>query len=208
MSQLDLAYETPPQWAAEVLEDPRSLLCDHAYCELGAASSAQGLIARYPSRSKLVERMGALAVEEMRHFRQVHRLLVKLGGELSPVRSNPYVEGLLARGRRGGEERLLDRLLVSALIERRSLERFELLADRAPGEVGALYRELGPSERGHGILFRDLAVDAFGEDEVAARLAELQAVEGALVASLDFAVAIHSGPPLPVSSGTAPGNQA
>lgn len=189
-----LAWATPPGWAAAALEEPHALLSDHAYCELGAASSAHGLIARAPDRARLVDGLAALAGEEMRHFRIVHRQLRRMGGELEPVRRNEYTAGLLAAVRRGASS-LLDRLLIAALIERRSLERFELLAAAAPAPLDELYRRLGPSEAGHAVFFAEMACELAPSDVVEARLRELEAHEAAVIRGLPCAPRIHSGPP-------------
>jgi tRNA-(ms[2]io[6]A)-hydroxylase len=196
----ELGWATPRAWAEAALAKPLALRSDHAHCALGAAAAAQGLVARRPEDSALVERLSAHAVEELRHFRQVHRLLVELGGTLEPVRRNAYAEGLLAAAERGNRA---ERLLVFGVIERRSLERFELLAEAARGHGGALaplaelYAELAPSEAGHAQLFVELARDAVGAEEAARRLARLLAREAVLVRGLAFAPRIHSGPPAP-----------
>lgn len=189
-----LAWTTPATWAPAALAQPLALLSDHAYCELGAAAAAQGLLARRPEDSALVERLGAHAAEELRHFRQVHRLLVELGGVLGPVRRNPYAEGLLAHVERGAAG-FLDRLLVFALIERRSLERFELLAAAStPGDrLGALYRELAPSEAGHAALFVELARERTDDAELERRLWRWIEREAALLATLPAGARIHAG---------------
>lgn len=192
-SSFELAWRTPESWAPRALADPFALLADHAQCELGAAASAQGLILRSQGDSAFVERLGCLALEEMRHFQTVHRLLVELGGTLGATRANPYTSGLLASVRPGTG--LVDRLLVSALIEGRSLERFELLARTATGELGALYAELAPSEAGHAELFVALAREVADAELVRARLEHLLAREAELIAALAFAPRIHSGPP-------------
>jgi tRNA-(ms[2]io[6]A)-hydroxylase len=178
-----------------VLARPLALLADHAQCELGAAAAGQALIARYPDRPELVERMSALAIEELRHFRRVHRLLRERGGTLPTPSPNPYAEGLL-RSARGSENPLLDRLLVAALIERRSLERFELLADAAEDpELASLFAELGPSEAGHGRLFLELAREVASEPAVHGRLQHWTLLEARLIQGLAFGFRIHSGPP-------------
>ena len=194
---LELAWRTPRAWAEEALRAPLELLADHACCELGAAAAAQGLLARRPDDARLVERLAAHATEELRHFRAVHRLLVELGGTLAYVRRNPYAEGLLAHVRRGPEG-LVDRLLVFGLIERRSLERFELLAEAAAGRharLAELYAELAPSEAGHAALFLELARERLEAAELVALLERWAEREARLVAGLPFEPRIHSGPP-------------
>jgi tRNA-(ms[2]io[6]A)-hydroxylase len=196
LSDLRLAWETPAAWADVALEDPLALLSDHAHCELGAAASAQKLIARNSGRRLLVERCAALAVEELGHFRRVHALLRAQGGTLAPPIPNPYVAGLrraAETSRAPGAPPLVDALLVAALIERRSLERFELLAAAAPEPLAELWRELGPSEAGHAHLFVALAEGVAGEEAARARLDALARQEGALVAALPGGSRIHSG---------------
>lgn len=193
----ELAWRTPRAWAEAALEEPLALLSDHAYCELGAAAAAQGLLARKPDDARLVERLAAHAAEELRHFRHVHRALVELGGVLQPVRTNPYAEGLLAQVERG-PRLLLERLLVFALIERRSLERFELLAEVAEergSPLAALYAELAPSEAGHAALFLELARERAAAADLVPRLACWLEREAMLIRALPPGPRIHSGPP-------------
>ncbi|MEZ5977962.1 MAG: tRNA isopentenyl-2-thiomethyl-A-37 hydroxylase MiaE [Planctomycetota bacterium] len=198
-----LHSRTSAAWADAVLAQPLALLQDHAHCELGAAASAQGLIHRRTSDAELCERLAALAAEELAHFRRVLRLVREFGGELTQRPSNPYAEGLAraARSTGGGEFSFLDRLLVSALIEARSHERFELLAERARDRrLAELFAELGPSERGHMALFPELARRRFGDDAVERRLDELAAAEAEVLASSAFAPRVHSGEPMPTES--------
>jgi len=195
-SAFELAWGTPDGWAEAALAAPLALLSDHAHCELGAAAAAQGMLARKPEAHALVERLTAHALDELRHFKQVHALLRELGGSLEPVRVNAYAEALTTRCERGARN-LLDRLLVAAVIERRSLERFELLAAAAAGRrprLAQLYAELAPSEAGHAALFVELARDLFPEEDVPGRLARWVAFEGRTIAGLAFAPRIHSGP--------------
>lgn len=203
---VELGSTTPASWAAAVLADPLALLVDHAHCELGAAASAQALIRRFPFDHELAERMGALAQEELAHFRVVLRVIDESGGRLVPTEPNPYVIGLEAAARRsrGTGPDLLDRLLLSALVEARSCERFELLATAAASAseqgdadpaLARLYADLAPSERGHMLLFPELARARFGASAVRARLAILQAAEAEVLARLPLCPRIHSGAP-------------
>lgn len=194
---LELRSRTTPEWAARVCAEPLALLSDHAHCELRAATSAQGLIHHHTAQGALCDRLAALAIEEMSHFRQVLRLLEDLGGGLRPSPKSPYVEGLLrgARSaREGRDEALLDRLLIAGLIEARSLERFLLLGEYAPQpELRALYGVLGPSERGHAELFPALAMTTFGADRVAGRAPVLERLEAEVLGALDPEPRMHSG---------------
>ncbi|HED66822.1 MAG TPA: tRNA-(ms[2]io[6]A)-hydroxylase [Planctomycetes bacterium] len=205
-----LRWKTPTAWAAAVLADPLALLADHAHCEMGAASTAQTLIARHPGEPILVDALAALASEELRHFRRVHRLLAELGGELPPIGQNPYAGALVRAVDRKSPTALFDRLIVSALIEERSHERFEMLAaacfqDAASrcGEeeanvsemIGKLFSDLLSSEAGHARLFLDLAERLFPEEDLAARLASWEEREAEGIRSLAFSYRVHSGPP-------------
>lgn len=189
-----LSSKTSCAWVERIARHPLELLADHAHCELRAASSAQTLIARHASDSALVIALCAVAREELDHFAQVMALLRARGGNLSPAKPNPYAEGLLAlRGHRQSEL-LLDRLLVSALIEARSLERFVLLSEELPdAELAAFYRSLVPSEAGHRALFVELALERFPRARVLERLNELCASEAELLERLAFEPRMHSG---------------
>lgn len=199
---LELSWRTPPEWADAALATPLELLADHAHCELKAAATAQTLIARNPVWRELVGALTDMALEELAHFRRVTRLLFERGGDLLPPEPSPYAEGLLAAARRAADDPLLDRLLVSALIEARSLERFALLAERARDpELASLYRELLASEASHRALFQRLARERFGRERADRRLAALADAEGELVRCLPFAPRMHSGPPAAAVAG-------
>ncbi len=188
-AMLGLVVATDDRWVDVALADPDALLVDHAHCEMKAASNAMSLAVRYAERSTLVTAMIALAEEELAHFRRVHELLEARGVALGPPPIDAYVAALrrAAHGPRGTS--LVDRLLVAALIEARSCERFSILARRAPAPLGAFYEELLASEAGHYRAFVDLAVvegarDGLDEASVRARLGVLAEKEGAIVGGL------------------------
>ncbi|TAJ20604.1 MAG: tRNA-(ms[2]io[6]A)-hydroxylase [Planctomycetota bacterium] len=191
-----LRWSTGADWADLVLADPLALLDDHAHCELGAAAAAQSFLSRHPSIDRVAEKLSATAIEELRHFREVHEVLRSLGGCLSSRAPNAYVEALHAAVRatraRDGDP-LIDRLLVSALIERRSLERFELLAARASGALRELYARLVPSELGHAALFVHLCFEIRGEAATVGRLARIQELEAEVARAQSRGPRIHSG---------------
>ena len=203
----DLDYATPPAWARAAAADPLGLLSDHAHCELQAAVACNALIARYPDRAALVDLAAAVVSEEMEHFRQVLALLRELGGELRDGGPNPYVDGLRRAAGKSKQYALLDRLLFAALIERRSCERFELLAaSGAEPRLVALYARLAPEEIVHQRLFLDAAhheaaIDGLPEGTVEERLAHLVALESKLVPQLEFGPRMHSGPPVGAPTG-------
>ncbi len=182
------------RWAKVAADDLGATLADHAHCEKKAAASALALINDYPDDTRLVHALGHLAEEEIGHFREIHAELVERGVTLPRDRGDPYVKQLLAHQRKPAPERKLDRLLVSALIEARSCERFQLLgaelAARGHSELAARFRRLESSEAGHAALFLKLARDEFGE-AADARLDEYAELEAEIVAALPLVARIH-----------------
>src|SRR6266705_6927225 len=132
-ADLPLRYLTPPRWAAAVLADPLELLNDHAHLEQKAATNALELLNRWPAPrppENWVAAMTAVARDEVEHLAVVCRLLSRRGGRLTKSHANPYASELHKLVRRGqGTSELVDRLMISSLIEARSCERFALLAE-------------------------------------------------------------------------------
>ncbi|MEM7480455.1 MAG: tRNA isopentenyl-2-thiomethyl-A-37 hydroxylase MiaE [Acidobacteriota bacterium] len=160
-AELPLLVETPGSWAELAADHLDEFLADHAVCEQQAALFGLSLIGHYPEDNELVERMGALAAEEVSHLRRVHSLLRQRGHSISHRRTNPWVQGLRQRIGTTHQDLLkVDRLLVGALIEARSCERFStLLAAIHDREfaVARLLKDLGPAEKRHWRMFFDLA---------------------------------------------------
>lgn len=176
---------TPAAWGERVSARLPELLADHAACELQAALAALSLVGSYPEDAALVETLSALAVEELRHFRRAAKETRRLGATLSPRRRNPYAASLRAACRSAREpERGLDLLLVAALIEARSHERFEVLVPfLRDARLARFYRELAEAEARHGPAYVDLAVRHAGEHATERRLAELVEVEAEAIGS-------------------------
>jgi tRNA-(ms[2]io[6]A)-hydroxylase len=191
---LCLRVSTDAAWTAEALADTDALLADHAHCELKAASNALSLIARHPEDLALVAALTEIAREEVTHFQRVLALLAARGVPLGPPPVDEYAASLRraagALPARGGAGPLVDRLLVAALIEARSCERFKLLADAGgSGNDPALpgfWRELFAAEAGHFRTFVDLAERAAKGDRrlVGARLEAVADLEAAIVRAL------------------------
>jgi tRNA-(ms[2]io[6]A)-hydroxylase len=189
-----LQSRTPIEWARAVLADPISLLIDHAFLEKKAAANAMELLTRWPDDwlEGWVETMAAVARDETNHLAQVIKLLLARGGRLDRVHKNPYAHQLRQLVRKGEATELLDRLLVAAMIEVRSCERFSVLAEAAEDrELGAFYRSLFASEFGHYNVFLKLARQ-FSRD-VDARWEEMLAAEAAILAAQERGPRIHSG---------------
>ena len=157
---LGLKLPTDPRWANSIEENLEEILIDHAYCEQKAASTAISLIVTYPELSDLVTSMISLAQEEMAHFSMVHKLIIERNMILGKERVDPYVRKVLDFFPKGDHrmKRLVYRLLVAALIEARSCERFKVLSQKLSDEkLKKFYEKLMISEAGHYTLFLGLA---------------------------------------------------
>lgn len=151
---LPLCSRTPTAWGHRVLANPLPLLVDHAFLEKKAASNALELLTRLPEDPVWIETMSRIARDEAAHLAQVTRLVTQRGGCLTREHKNPYASALRLLVRRGEREELLDRLLVSALIEARSCERFAILAETTTDSgLAAFYARLFSSELGHYKIF-------------------------------------------------------
>jgi len=190
-----LESATSAEWAVVAADDLDATLADHAHCEKKASASALALINDYPDDPELVAAMARLAEEEIGHFREVHELLLARGAPLTRDRGDAYAQQLLALLRKTASERKLDRLLVAALIEARSCERFRLLRAeldaRGDAELAAVLRRLESSEAGHAALFVHLAELRFGTEAARARLREVASAEASIVAQLPIRARIH-----------------
>jgi len=200
-ADLPLRTRTPRAWAVAALRDPVALLNDHAHLERKAAANALGLLSRRPAggdEGGAWERtLAAVARDEVEHLVVVLRALTKRGGRLSMVHRNPYAAALHALVRSGdGERELLDRLLVCALIEARSCERFEALVAACEDDgLCTLYRGLCASERGHARVFVELANDLAGADVAQARLGAMLDDEARILAAQAPGPRMHAGAP-------------
>lgn len=157
---LGLKLPTDPRWVNVVEKNISEILTDHAYCEQKAASYAISLITKYPDIPEIVDKMTALAMEEMEHFQMVHDIIKDRGLSLGRERKDPYVHDLMSFIKRGGNDEmvLVDRLLIAAMIEARSCERFRVLSENIEDKVLAkFYHDLMASEARHYTMFLKLA---------------------------------------------------
>lgn len=193
-----LQAPTPSAWVEHAAEHWAKLLVDHANCEKKAASTALSLMFAYPEDTALSGAMARLAREELKHFEQVQKTMTALA--VPVVRQEPgrYAAGLRGLVRTANPGRKLDLLLVGALIEARSAERFRLLAPRLPEPLAELYARLERSEGRHYELYLRLAYEADPSDgraESAERLAVIAEREAELATAPDTRFRFHSGPP-------------
>ncbi len=188
---------TPPSWVAAACERLPELLLDHANCELKAASTALSFIYRYPQRTALCTSMSRLAREELRHFEQSRKIMGEMDIPFSRLTASRYAGALREAVRREEPHRLLDLLLIGAIIEARSCERFAMLAPYLPDKLGRFYAGLLASEARHFESYLAFAKKECGvsEQEHATRLAELMAIEAQLINEPDEQFRFHSGPP-------------
>ena len=188
-----LKVPTSKAWVEQALANMDTILLDHAQCERKAAGTAIQMMSRYPSSDKLVRELTAIAQEELSHYEQVNQWLDKRGIPLQPVTPPPYGAGLKKCVRRQEPDRMLDLLLVSALIEARSHERLGLLGEHCPEpQLAKFYRSLMASEARHYGSYWLLAKTYFNVDLVNERLDELAVQESDLLSTLHPEPRIHS----------------
>jgi tRNA-(ms[2]io[6]A)-hydroxylase len=187
--ELPLRTATPARWAAQVLAAPLPLLSDHAFLEKKAATNALDLLNRWPDPdppTHWVRKLAAIARDEVEHLGVVARLLAERDGALGRLHRNPYAAALRKLVRLGeGPRDTLDRLLVSALIEGRSCERFAVLAAASPdSDLARIYKGLHGSELGHFLTFRELAEHVpLSQREIATRWNALLDAEAEIIAT-------------------------
>jgi len=180
-----------PRWLAVALADLDAVHADHLHCERKAAQSALSLIRSYPERTDLVTAMARLAHDETRHVVQVARLMSRRAQPASYDFGDDYAAALRGHIRRREPDRLLDRLLVFAIIEARSAERLQLLAGALTDRDAAeLYASLARSEFRHRDIFLSLARDA-NPSTWHARATELAAAEAVILRDRIISARIH-----------------
>lgn len=188
MTTLGLELPTDPRWVDIAQMNIGEILIDHAWCEQKAASSCISLIVMYTDKARLVEVLTPIVAEEWGHFRQVLRELGKRGIKLGRQRKDEYVNQLRSRLRRSTadqNEQMLDNMLVNALIEARSCERFKLLSQHIADEsLRQFYHDLMISEAGHYRTFIDLAETYLPAERVRQRWKEFLAEEAALLSAM------------------------
>lgn len=193
--QAFLPCPTPQAWVDSALANQDILLVDHANCEKKAASTALNLLYRYVDHHTLLNKLSKLAREELRHFEQVIAIMKRRGIDYPQLSASRYAAGLFELARREEPGRLVDTLLVGAIIEARSCERFAALAPHLDEELSGFYRSLLKSESRHFLDYLKLARGVAGQEEVAQRLEVLLAMERALIENADTEFRFHSGPP-------------
>ena len=191
---LHLKLETDPRWVDIVESNIEEILVDHAWCEQKAATNAITIITYNSEYEDLVTQLLELAIEELEHFQQVHKIIKERGYTLGPKRKDHYVNQLFKFMNRGGNrtQSLVDRLLFSAMIEARSCERFKLLSQRIKDkELSKFYYDLMVSEAGHYTTFITFARTYGKGVDVEKRWKELVEFEGRIIKSYGKSETIH-----------------
>ena len=189
VQMLGLKLPTDPRWVNLAEMDLQEILTDHAYCEQKAATSCISLIQQYPEKEEMVRELAPIVTEEWGHFRLVLAELDKRSLKLGRQRKDEYVNELMSFQKKGGsrEDRLLEKLLICALIEARSCERFRLLSLHINEEaLKDFYHKFMVSEAGHYVLFIELARKYFGKERANARWQEYLAKEAAIIKNLEL----------------------
>jgi tRNA-(ms[2]io[6]A)-hydroxylase len=190
---LSLQFPTPPRWLAQVENQLHLLLIDHAHCEKKAAGVAMNLLFSYVEHEELTRAMTEVVREELDHFQQVRTILNRRGIRFYKLSPSAYGSRLHELVSKHEPQRAVDRLLVAALIEARSCERFGLLRDHlVDRELAEFYGSLFESEARHHSIYLRLARHFQSEEGVRKRLAELAAVEGQIIAAGEDQPRMHS----------------
>ncbi len=184
---LNLQLPTDRRWVDIARMNLEDILVDHAYCEQKAASSCISLILKYPDLDELVQTLTPVVAEEWAHFERVMEQIRKRGFRFGWPRKDEYAVSLVGFVRKGGNrmQQLTELLLMNALIEARSCERFKLLSINIEDEeLKKFYYELMVSEAGHYVNFIDLAKHYFPEEKVMLRLKEWLVFESEVIKNL------------------------
>lgn len=189
-----LGCETPDAWISAALKQQDILLIDHANCEKKAASTAMNLLYKHVEREDLLKKMSQLAREELLHFEQVVNIMKDRGIAYRHVSSSRYASGLRDAVRKGGNEELVDVLIVGAFIEARSCERFAKLAPYLDDILAKFYQSLLRSEGRHYQDYLSLAAQ-YADEPIEQRIAMFQQLEQELIEAPDPDFRFHSGVP-------------
>ena len=186
---LHLKLPTDPRWANIAEMNIEDILVDHAYCEQKAASSCISLIVNFYDFRQVADVLTPVVAEEWGHFERVMDQLNRRGYTFGKPRKDEYVTKLAQFVKKGGsrKQQLSEYLLMNALIEARSCERFKLLSQQiADEELKKFYYELMVSEAGHYVNFIELAREIYDREKVDTRWNEWLAYEAEVLRNLEI----------------------
>ena len=190
-----LPCRTPNAWLSAAVKSLPVLMIDHANCEKKAAATAMSLMHRYTDNTPLLNKMSRLAREELRHFEQVLKLMTQRGIAYESLTAARYAHTLRGKVRKKDPHKLVDTLIVGALIEARSCERFAALAPHVDDVLRDFYTSLLKSESRHFGDYISLAKGLEDASVLEDRLALFRSVEKELIESEDADMRFHSGVP-------------
>ena len=190
-----LHVPTPDAWVSHALGDLGTLLVDHANCEYKAAATGMSLITKYRHLPRLQRLMARLVREEMLHYEQVLLFMERMGVEFRPLSASRYARTLRESVRTDEAGRLVDLLIIGAIVEARSCERFATLWPHLPTSLGRYYKSLLRSEGRHYQDYLALARENGDERSVNERLAHFLTIDAQLIQSPDSEFRFHSGVP-------------
>lgn len=189
---LCLKNKSKPEWIQVALENLPLVIMDHAHCEKKAAATGMSLLSTYYDKKEISYSMSDLVEEEIGHYRSVIKILDKMGLTLGRDEGDEYAKKLLSFVNKNEPERMLDRLLTAGIIEARSCERLQILAENiSDNEFRKFYKELSDSEAGHYVTFIRLAKIYFNENVVKKRLDELTTFEAEIIKNLPNKPLMH-----------------
>ena len=189
---LCLKNKSNPEWIEVALENLPLVIMDHAHCEKKAAGTGLSLLSTYYDKKEISYSMSDLVEEEIGHYRSVIRILEKMGLTLGRDEGDEYAKKLLSFVNKNEPEIMLDRLLTAGIIEARSCERLQILAESINDiELRKFYKELSDSEAGHYVTFVRLARIYFDENVVKKRLDDLTEIEAEIVINLSNKPLMH-----------------
>ncbi|MEY2931998.1 MAG: hypothetical protein RL033_2747 [Pseudomonadota bacterium] len=187
-----LQTRTPQRWLEVVFADFDAFLIDHTLCERKASAMGLSLVAKYPDRDLILEPLIAFAREELEHFHIMYKVLARRGLRLPGDAPDAYVNGLRKALPHDHEHLLLDRLLVSAVVEARSCERMQMVTEALTDpELKQTYLDLTRAEARHHALFFRLAEQYYPAELVRERARTLFTAEAALLERLPLRAAMH-----------------
>ncbi len=192
MHSYNLKSKTDPQWIKAVMADFDSFLIDHAANERKASTLAMSMVVHYPDKDDIVREMIDLAMEEMAHFREVIKIMLKRGLQQVPDKTNFYIGSFMKAMRKDPKHYLLDRLLMFSIVEKRGAERFGLVGEAlTEPKIKDFYQRLAAAEYRHYELFISLAYKYYDAEIVKVRLDELLQIEVDIVVQCSFKAAVH-----------------
>ena len=191
---LGLQFETSTSWAEIAEDNLEQILTDHAFAEQKASANASSIIINYSEETDLVKDMSDIAIEELEHFRMVHQLMIKRGYVLGREQHNDYAKSLqkFFPKTKDRQTALINRLLVAALIEARSCERFKVFSENMQDEeLSKFYKDLMVSEANHYTLFLGYARKYMDRKTVDEKWKSLLAFEAEMMKSRGTRATVH-----------------